>query len=57
MNKINSSGLFAIFEKQYFLGNEYRKMKSMLFHRLALSKDKKGVFELSHQGLEVQKEA
>ena len=32
-----------------------RQMKSMLFHRLALSKDKKGVLELSQQGLEVQK--
>lgn len=32
-----------------------RQMKSMLFHRLALSKDKKGVLELSEQGLEVQK--
>jgi predicted nuclease of restriction endonuclease-like (RecB) superfamily len=27
-----------------------RQMKSMLFHRLALSKDKKGVLELSEQG-------
>jgi predicted nuclease of restriction endonuclease-like (RecB) superfamily len=32
-----------------------RQMKSMLFHRLALSKDKKGVLELSEQGLEVRK--
>jgi hypothetical protein len=30
-------------------------MKSMLFHRLALSKDKKGVLELSEQGQEIQK--
>lgn len=27
----------------------------MLFHRLALSKDKKGVLELSLQGQEIQK--
>jgi predicted nuclease of restriction endonuclease-like (RecB) superfamily len=32
-----------------------RQMKSMLFHRLALSKDKKGVLELSEKGQEVQK--
>jgi predicted nuclease of restriction endonuclease-like (RecB) superfamily len=32
-----------------------RQMKSMLFHRLALSKDKKGVLELSEQGLDIQK--
>ena len=32
-----------------------RQMKSMLFHRLALSKDKQGVLELSEQGQEVQK--
>ncbi len=29
-------------------------MKSMLFHRLALSKDKKGILELSEQGQEIQ---
>jgi predicted nuclease of restriction endonuclease-like (RecB) superfamily len=32
-----------------------RQMKSMLFHRLALSKDKKGVLELSELGQEIQK--
>lgn len=32
-----------------------RQMKSMLFHRLALSKDKKGVLALSLQGQEIQK--
>lgn len=32
-----------------------RQMKSMLFHRLALSKDKKGVVELSEKGQEIQK--
>ena len=32
-----------------------RQMKSMLFHRLALSKDKKGVLKLSNQGQEIQK--
>jgi predicted nuclease of restriction endonuclease-like (RecB) superfamily len=32
-----------------------RQMKSMLFHRLALSKDEKGVLELSGQGQEIQK--
>jgi len=32
-----------------------RQMKSMLFHRLALSKDKQGVLELSRKGLDVQK--
>ncbi|MGU9937933.1 PDDEXK nuclease domain-containing protein [Empedobacter brevis] len=32
-----------------------RQMKSMLFHRLALSKDRKGVLELSGQGQEIQK--
>jgi predicted nuclease of restriction endonuclease-like (RecB) superfamily len=30
-----------------------RQMKSMLFHRLALSKDKKGVLELSQKGHEI----
>ncbi|SFK98622.1 Predicted nuclease of restriction endonuclease-like (RecB) superfamily, DUF1016 family [Porphyromonadaceae bacterium KH3CP3RA] len=32
-----------------------RQMKSMLFHRLALSKDKEGVLQLAQQGVEVQK--
>jgi predicted nuclease of restriction endonuclease-like (RecB) superfamily len=32
-----------------------RQMDSMLFHRLALSKDKKGILELSEQGQEIQK--
>lgn len=32
-----------------------RQMKSMLFHRLALSKYKKGVLELSKEGQEIQK--
>lgn len=32
-----------------------RQMKSMLFHRLALSKDKKGALELSKQGQDIQK--
>ena len=32
-----------------------RQMKSMLFHRLALSSDKKGVLELSEKGQEIQK--
>lgn len=32
-----------------------RQMKSMLFHRIALSKDKKGVLELSEQGQGIQK--
>lgn len=32
-----------------------RQIKSMLFHRLALSKDKKGVLKLSEQGQEIQK--
>lgn len=32
-----------------------RQMKSMLFHRLALSKDKEGVLELAKQGQEIQK--
>ncbi|MGR8933864.1 MAG: PDDEXK nuclease domain-containing protein [Gammaproteobacteria bacterium] len=31
-----------------------RQMKSMLFHRLALSKDKEGVLQLASQGNEVQ---
>ncbi len=34
-----------------------RQMKSMLFHRLALSKDKEGVLALAHKGVEVQKPA
>ena len=34
-----------------------RQMKSMLFHRLALSKDKKGVLKLSQKGLEIQQPA
>jgi len=32
-----------------------RQMKSMLFHRIALSKDKKGVLKLAEQGQEIQK--
>jgi predicted nuclease of restriction endonuclease-like (RecB) superfamily len=32
-----------------------RQIKSMLFHRLTLSKDKNGVLELSKQGQEIQK--
>lgn len=32
-----------------------RQMKSMLFHRLALSKDKSGILELSQEGNEIQK--
>lgn len=32
-----------------------RQMKSMLFHRLALSTDKKGVLELSEKGQEIHK--
>lgn len=32
-----------------------RQMKSMLFHRLALSKDKKGVLNISKKGLEIQR--
>ncbi|MFN5302474.1 MAG: YhcG family protein [Pseudanabaena sp.] len=31
-----------------------RQMKSMLFHRIALSKDKQGVLELSQKGVEIQ---
>ncbi|MFT3949821.1 MAG: PDDEXK nuclease domain-containing protein [Agriterribacter sp.] len=43
-------------EKEYWSVRELkRQMKSMLFHRLALSKDKKGVLELSKQGQEIQK--
>ena len=34
-----------------------RQMKSLLFHRLALSKDKKGVLEIAEQGAEIQKPA
>ena len=30
-----------------------RQMKSMLFHRLALSKDKQGVLEIAQQGVEI----
>lgn len=33
-----------------------RQMKSMLFHRLALSKDKKGILALSQEGQEIQKQ-
>lgn len=32
-----------------------RQMKSMLFHRLALSSDKKGILELAEKGQEIQK--
>nr|WP_233174426.1 PDDEXK nuclease domain-containing protein [Elizabethkingia sp. ASV34] len=32
-----------------------RQMKSMLFHRLAMSRDKKGILELAEQGQEIQK--
>ncbi|WP_247232610.1 hypothetical protein [Telluribacter sp. SYSU D00476] len=30
-------------------------MKSMLFHRIALSKDKQGVLNLSQRGIDIQK--
>ena len=32
-----------------------RQMKSLLFHRIALSKDKKSVLEISKQGIQTQK--
>ena len=32
-----------------------RQMKSLLFHRIALSKDKRGVLEMSKQGVQTQK--
>ncbi len=32
-----------------------RQMKSMLFHRLALSKDKQGILDLANDGIEIQK--
>ena len=32
-----------------------RQMKSLLFHRIALSKDKKGVLEISREGVQTQK--
>ena len=34
-----------------------RQMKSMLFHRLALSKDKKGILELAEKGTEINNAA
>jgi len=34
-----------------------RQMKSLLFHRLALSKDKAGVLEIAEQGAKIQKPA
>jgi predicted nuclease of restriction endonuclease-like (RecB) superfamily len=34
-----------------------RQMKSMLFHRLALSKDKEGVLELAEKGTEIKNPA
>lgn len=43
-------------EKQNWSVRELkRQMKSMLFHRLALSKDKEGVLALASKGVEVQK--
>ena len=43
-------------EKQNWSVRELkRQMKSMLFHRMALSKDKDGVLALASQGIEVQK--
>lgn len=32
-----------------------RQMKSMLFHRIALSKDRKGILEIAEKGQEIQK--
>jgi predicted nuclease of restriction endonuclease-like (RecB) superfamily len=32
-----------------------RQMKSMLFHRLALSKDKAGILQIAEQGADIQK--
>lgn len=43
-------------EKQNWSVRELkRQMKSMLFHRMALSKDKEGVLAMASQGIEVQK--
>jgi predicted nuclease of restriction endonuclease-like (RecB) superfamily len=43
-------------EKENWSARELkRQMKSMLFHRLALSKDKEGILELSQKGQEIQK--
>ncbi len=43
-------------EQQHWSVRELkRQMKSMLFHRIALSKDKEGILQLAEQGNEVQK--
>ena len=43
-------------EKQHWSVRELkRQMNSMLFHRIALSKDKEGVLRLAEHGNEVQK--
>ncbi len=42
-------------EKEHWSVRELkRQMKSMLFHRLALSKDKEGVLEIAQKGTEIQ---
>lgn len=53
-NDLEISFYFKECEKEKWSVRELkRQMKSMLFHRLALSKDKKGVLELAEKGTEI----
>lgn len=57
-NDLERSFYFKECEKENWSVRELkRQMKSMLFHRLALSKDKKGVLELAEKGAEVKTSA
>ncbi len=41
-------------KEQWSVRELKRQMKSMLFHRLALSKDKEGILKLANEGIELQ---
>lgn len=54
-NDLERNFYFKECEKENWSVRELkRQMKSMLFHRLALSKDKKGVLELAEKGAEIK---
>lgn len=55
-NELERSFYIKECERQHWSVRELkRQMSSMLFHRIALSKDKEGVLRLAEQGNEVQK--
>lgn len=55
-NELERSFYIKECEKQHWSVRELkRQMNSMLFHRIALSKDKEGVIKLAEQGNDIQK--